>query len=82
MTIDQIRDFFLWCSIINIGVLLCWFVMLLAAHDWVYRVHSRWFPMPKERFDTIHYSGMGLFKLIIFVFNVVPYLALLIVCGK
>ncbi len=82
MSIEQVRDFFLWCSIIDVGLLLFWFVMLSVAHDWVYRWHSRWFKLSVEKFDSIHYAGMAIFKMAVFVFNVVPYVALLIVGGK
>jgi len=49
------------------------------AHDWMYRMHSKWFNIPVEKFDAIHYSGMAIFKIAILVFNLVPYLALRIV---
>ena len=79
MDIYQIRDFFLWCSIINVGLLLWWFVILSVAHDWVYRWHSRWFKLPVETFDSIHYAGMTIFKIAVFMFNIVPYVAMLII---
>jgi len=49
------------------------------AHDWTWRLHSRWFNLSVERFDAIHYAGIAYFKLTVFVFNLVPYLALRIV---
>ena len=79
MTLELIRNAFGWCAIINMGILLWWFLFFVFAHDLLYRVHGRWFKMPLERFDTIHYGGMGLFKLGIVLFNLVPYLALRIV---
>jgi len=42
-------------------------------------VHSKWFNLSVDKFDAIHYSGMALFKIGIFLFNLVPYLALRIV---
>lgn len=79
MTLDVIRDALLWCFIINMGLLMWWFLFLTLAHDWVYRMHSKWFKVSVERFDAIHYAGISFFKIIIFAFNLVPYLALLIV---
>ena len=79
MTVEVIRDALLWCFIINMGLLLWWFAFLTFAHDWVYRVHSRWYKLSEERFDAIHYTGILLFKVGVFAFNLVPYLALLIV---
>lgn len=79
MTIEITRDFLGWCSVINIGILLWWFLWFTLAHDLVYRIHGKWFKMPVERFDAIHYAGMAFLKLCILVLNIVPYLALRIV---
>ena len=79
MTIEMIRETLLWCSIINMSFLLWWFLFFTLAHDWLYRYHSRWFSFSIERFDSIHYAGMAIFKLGIFLFNLVPYIALRIV---
>jgi len=79
MSGEMIRDMLLWCLLMNMGMLLVWFAFLSLAHDWVYRVHSKWFKISVEQFDAIHYAGIAILKTVIFVFNVVPYLALLIV---
>ncbi|MDP6045670.1 MAG: hypothetical protein QGH94_09235 [Phycisphaerae bacterium] len=79
MSIEMIRNWLGVCGLINMGMLMLWFAMMIFAHDWIYKMHTKWFKMSIERFDAIHYGGMGLFKLCIFVFNVVPWLALLIV---
>ena len=76
MTIDIVRDAFLWCFIINMGILLWWFLFITFANNWVYRTHCKWYKIPKETFDAIHYGGIALFKIIIFAFNLVPYIAL------
>lgn len=76
MTLDQLYEFFGWCTLINYVVLLYWFAMFVWAHDRVYRLHCRWFRLSEESFDAMHYGGMGLFKLGIFFFNLVPYLVL------
>ena len=79
MDIKEIRDVFMWCTIINMGMLMLWFVMFMLAGDWIHRFHSKWFPMSREAFNVTHYAGMGLYKLAIFLLNLVPFLALLIV---
>jgi hypothetical protein len=76
MTVDIIRDVLAWCTVINFALLLWWFMFFSLARDWVYRVHTRWFRISEEKFDAIHYAGMAFFKICIFVFNLVPYLAL------
>ena len=79
MNIELLREILGWCTLINFGLLLWWWLFFILAHDWMYRLHSRWFKLGVEQFDAIHYSGMAIFKLVVFVFNAVPYLALLIV---
>jgi hypothetical protein len=79
MEIETIRDALFWCFIINYGLLLWWFFFIALAHDWTYRFHSKWFELSVEKFDSIHYAGIALFKLSIIFFNLVPYIALHIV---
>jgi hypothetical protein len=76
MTIDIMREVLGWCCVINITFLLWWFVMFMFARDWVYRFHGRWFKLSVEQFDSIHYAGIAFYKIAIFVFNLVPYIAL------
>jgi hypothetical protein len=79
MAAEIIRDVLAWCSVINIGLLLFWLLWLTLAHDFVYRIHVKFLKLSVERFDEIHYASMAFFKICIFVFNIVPYLALRIV---
>ena len=79
MTVELFRDVLAWCSVINLGLLLVWLLWLTLAHDFVYRLHGKFLQLSVERFDATHYAGMTFFKMCIFVFNIVPYLALRIV---
>ena len=79
MDIQTLISFFMWCSILNLGLLMLSFIMLACAGDFVYRMHSKWFPMPRDRFNAVIYSFIGFYKIIVIVFNVVPWAALSIV---
>jgi len=79
MTLEIVRAALGWCAIINFGLLIWWLLFLTLAHDWTYRIHSKWFPMSREAFNVVIYSFVGVFKLIWIAFNVVPYVALLII---
>ncbi len=81
MTLEIIRDMLGWCAVINYSFLLWWFLFFSLAHEWIYRLHRKWFNISVETFDAIHYAGMALFKIGIFLFNLVPYIALRIVLG-
>lgn len=78
MDLETLRTFLGWCTLINFGLLLGWWGWLALAGDWVYRAHSGFIRIDISRpvFDATHYAGMTLFKLLVFLFNVVPYLVL------
>ena len=78
MNLQTLTTFFMWCTIINGVLLVLWTTMCILAPDLVYRMQSKWFPIPRETFDVVIYSFLGLFKLVFLVFNLVPYLVLLI----
>lgn len=72
----MITDFLFWSFIINYGILLLWFLVFVSMHDFIYGLHTRWFNLSLEQFDRIHYIGMAIYKLLIFVFNLVPWIVL------
>jgi hypothetical protein len=78
MTNESIRHFLLWCTVINYGVLLVWFLVFVFAHEAMHRVHSRWFQLSRDQFDALHYAGMSVFKIGIVLFNLVPCVVLYI----
>lgn len=79
MNIQMAREVLLWCSIINYGLLVVWFLLLVLPHEWLYRLWGKWFRLSAEQFDAINFAGMVLFKVGVLLFNVVPYIALRIV---
>jgi len=79
MDIQTLTRFFMWCTIMNGALLVFWATVCLLAPDLVYRAKTKWFPIPRETFNVVIYSLLGLFKIVFLVFNVVPYVALLIV---
>src|SRR5215471_19288060 len=73
------RTILLWCTILNYGILLVWFLVFLLGHEWMYQWHGRWFQLSHEQFDALHYAGLAIYKVGILLFNLVPYVALRIV---
>ena len=76
MTTSEIKGVLLWCVGINYGVLLVWFGVFVYAHDWMYRLHTRWFKLSVENFDALHYAGLSIYKIGIILLNLVPLVAL------
>jgi hypothetical protein len=79
MTAEIVRSVLGWSALINYGVLIVWFLFFVLGHDWMYRVHTKFFSLSTEKFDSTHYASMAFFKLLVIVFNLVPYLAMRIV---
>jgi hypothetical protein len=82
MTIEVTRAFLFWCTVINYGVLLVWFLVFAFAHDGIQRIHGRWFRLSREQFDVLHYVGMSIFKIGIILLNLVPLVVLSILKGR
>jgi hypothetical protein len=79
MSIELVRDFLLWCTVINYGLLLVWALLFLLPHEWMHRLWGRWFRVSPEQFDTINFAGLVFYKMAVILFNLVPYISLRIV---
>ena len=78
MGVELMRSVLGWCALVNIGLFLIWFLVFMAAHDAVYKLHCLWFSISKKEFDRSHYMMMGVYKLLTILFFVIPYLVLLV----
>ena len=79
MDLQMIKEFLFWCSIINFGVLLIWFITFVSAADYVYKVHSKFNKITREQFNITHYAGMLIYKTLVFVLFVIPYIVIFII---
>jgi hypothetical protein len=79
MTIFQVREFLMWCSIINVALMTISWLIMLNARAWAYSIHSKWFPITENQFNIAIYSFFGVYKVLVFVFNIVPWIAICIV---
>ncbi len=79
MDIIAVKTFFMWCTIINVLLLALSFVVCAYAGDWVYGMHSKWFPISREAFNVAIYSFFALYKILVLMFNLIPWIAFAIV---
>jgi hypothetical protein len=79
MDIVTLTRFFMWCTIINGGVLSSWTIFFLFAPNLVYRTQCKWVNISQENFTVVMYVFLGLFKIMFLIFNVVPFIVLLII---
>ncbi len=71
--------FFMWCTIINGGLLILWVLCQMIMPGMLYRTQVRFFPMDRERFNQVFYLFLGIYKIFFVIFNAVPYIVLLII---
>jgi len=81
MSLNQLREFFMWCSIINGAMLVFGFLFFTLAGGWIHKMHGKIFPMKKETFNIVLYSFMGIYKTFFIIFNLVPFIAISLVIG-
>lgn len=82
MDIKTLTGFLKWCTIINTCLFAFTTLMFMVAPDLLYQTQRWLFPITREAFHLVLYSFLGLYKIAIIVFNVVPWIALLIVAKR
>lgn len=76
MSMETLRAFLGWGAVLNLVWLTVLFCLFTLGKDWIYRIHSRWFSIPKETMETVVYAIMGWYKLATFLLFVIPYAVL------
>lgn len=76
MTVAQLTTFFGWMTVINIGIFALSCVLVLALRKLQVTLHTKMFMVSEEVICNDTYAFLGGWKLLIIVFNLVPYLTL------
>lgn len=76
MNLEIVRAFLGWSAILNMLLVVIWFLLFTRAHDRMFSLHRRWFELSREKFDAIHYAGMAWYKISVWLFFIMPYFAL------
>jgi hypothetical protein len=76
MVIDTLTTFLGWCSVINIGCLILAFVLWIPLKNSVSRFGASLFGGTEEDLKLIFLNKLMLYRLLLFFFNIVPYVAL------
>ncbi len=75
----QLIQLFKWMTIINIGIFLVSSILLMLLKNIVKKMHAKLFGIEMKEVLVAIYAYLGLYKIMIIVFNLVPYAALLII---
>lgn len=76
VSIDIVREFLGWCTVINIGILLVATIILVLARAPISKIHAKLFELSQTDLSLSYFQFLGQYKLAIYVLNLVPYIAL------
>ena len=79
ITIDILRAFFGWCSVINIGLLGFSAIFVILLRQPIAHIHASMFGMEESDLSQAYFQYLAQFKIAIIVFNIVPYFALRVI---
>lgn len=75
-SMQTLTTFFGWCSVISVGVLLLTSGSLMLMRGTISKLHSKLFGMSEEDLARAYFQYLAQFKIVVIVFNLVPYIAL------
>ncbi|MBI79985.1 MAG: hypothetical protein CMQ51_06135 [Gammaproteobacteria bacterium] len=76
MELDALKIFFMWCSIINVGVLLFSALLLSVFRNKIIPIHKKFSGLEENDLKRRYFNFLGNYKIAIFILNFVPYLVL------
>ena len=80
--LDAVARVLLRCWIFGFVLLLFWFGAHMLGGDLMYQVHGDMFDLSLHEMHVIHYCGMGLVKLVVGCFFLIPWVAIRMVLKK
>ncbi len=78
MNLDQLTELFEWMMIVSIGILLVNAVLIILLKNTMIKFHEKLFGIKGENIPLMTYGYLGMLKLFITIFILVPYLSLLL----
>ena len=76
MALDTLLSVFGWMSVINIGLLIVSTIMLTLFRAPIIRIHQAITGLDEAQLKQAYLNFIAYFKLLIIIFNLVPYIAL------
>lgn len=76
MNINQIQQFLIIGLGINYAILIFWFLMFLFQHKRFFKLYRNWFKIDQEQFNKSMYWMLGIYKIGVFLFYLVPLIAI------
>ena len=75
-SLDSFTIFFGWCSVVNIGILIFASLAVTLMRDTMSSIHGKMFGLGDADLSRAYFQYLAQYKIAIFIFNLVPYVAL------
>jgi len=76
---EKLTIFLGWSTLINLIFLSLVALILMVAKEKIVYLHKKWFDLSPGELDKLYFQYMANYKVLIIVFNLVPYLVLRLV---
>ncbi len=76
MSTESLTQFFGWCTVINLAMLLLATLVLVPMRASISGIHAKMFGLQEAEMSRAYVQYLSQYKVAIFIFNLVPYLAL------
>lgn len=76
ISLHELTIFLGWCTAINMGILIFSTLMTTLTKSFAANLHSKLFQLDPASLPKMYFEYLGHYKILIIVFNLVPYLAL------
>jgi hypothetical protein len=78
MTLDQLTELFKWMTIINIVIFMSSALLGMVLRETVCKMHGKLFGVDESKVSIVLYGYLGVLRIFVIVFSIVPYVSLLI----
>ena len=79
MDLDRLQDFLFWSLLLNVGIYLISLVGVLSLRRFMWKIHAKLFGVNEETANKVIYQYLAIYKLLLIVFNLVPWIAIQII---
>lgn len=73
---ETLREFLGWCTAINFGMLTFASIVVVLMRSSISGIHAGMFSLEETDLSRAYFQYLAQYKIAIFVFNLVPYIAL------
>ena len=79
MNLDILQDFLFWCLVLNMGLYTLSALGMYFFREVFYKIIQTVFPFDDDTLAKSFYNYVANYKLLVTIFNFVPWLAIMIV---